>query len=228
MPTLAIIIPVLNDAQPLRELLTQLQLQRVQCADQFEIIVVDGGSHDDSVQVAECYADRVLSGSTGRARQMQAGALAASTTWLWFLHADSVLPDNLVSQLQRLPLNVRWGRFDVQFDQPSWIFSAIAGLMNWRSRWSGICTGDQGLFVEHKLFFELDGYADIPIMEDVELSSRLRRIAAPHCIDQALIISGRRWRRHGVLRTIVLMWWLRLLFFCGVSPQRLHRLYYCA
>ncbi|MCB1836414.1 MAG: TIGR04283 family arsenosugar biosynthesis glycosyltransferase [Alcanivoracaceae bacterium] len=220
--SLSIIIPVLNDASALAALLASLQAVR----DLVEIIVVDGGSTDASGEMAERYAHRVLHTAAGRAMQMQAGAQAATGTWLWFVHADSVLSPSLLAEMQQLPEHVQWGRCDVQFDDARAVFRMIAFFMNWRSRLTGICTGDQGMFVRRELFARIGGFASLPLMEDVELSDRLKKQAGLHCPATPLVTSARRWQAHGVLRTILLMWWLRLQFFVGVPVARLHRRYY--
>lgn len=219
---LSIIIPVLNDASALASLLASLQAAR----DRVEIIVVDGGSTDASGEIAERHAHRVLHTPPGRASQMQAGAQVATGTWLWFVHADSVLSPTLLAEIQQLPEHVQWGRCNVQFDDSRAAFRMIAFFMNWRSRLTGICTGDQGIFVRRELFSQTGGFASLPLMEDVELSARLKKQAHLHCPATPLVTSARRWQAHGVLRTILLMWWLRLQFFAGVPATRLHRRYY--
>lgn len=223
-PRLSIIIPVLNDASALSSLLVSLQGVR----DTVEIIVIDGGSSDASCEIAERYAHRLLHTAPGRATQMQAGAEVSSGTWLWFVHADSVLSSSLLADMQQLPDHWQWGRCDVQFDDSRAVFSMIALFMNWRSRLTGICTGDQGIFVRRELFSEVGGYASLPLMEDVDLSARLKHKARVHRPATPLVTSARRWQQHGVLRTILLMWWLRLQFFAGVPATTLHQRYYAA
>lgn len=219
---LSIIIPVLNDASALSSLLVSLQGVR----DTAEIIVVDGGSSDASCDIAERHAVKLLHTVPGRATQMQAGAQVAAGTWLWFVHADSALSPALVGEMQGLPDHWQWGRCDVQFDDAHAVFRMIAFFMNWRSRLTGICTGDQGMFVRRELFSGLGGFAPLPLMEDVEFSSRLKKRARLQRPATPLVTSARRWQKHGVLRTILLMWWLRLQFFAGVPATRLHRRYY--
>lgn len=219
---LSIIVPVLNDAAALSSLLVSLQ----QVRDSAEIIVVDGGSSDASCSIAERYAHRLLRTAPGRANQMQAGAQVATGNWLWFVHADSVLSPSLLVEMQQLPGHFQWGRCDVQFDDPRRVFRVIAFFMNWRSRLTGICTGDQGMFVRRELFSEIAGFASLPLMEDVELSARLKKRAPVRRPATPLVTSARRWQSQGVLRTILLMWWLRLQFFLGVPAASLHRRYY--
>lgn len=239
----SIVVPVLNDAGPLQRLLSSLQNMRNAL---WEIIVVDGGSADESLSIAERFADLTLKTAAGRARQMNAGAGAARGEVIWFVHADAIISADLVSALTQLrflqetvaeesPHKYRvslgradgfWGRCDVRLDQPAPIFRVIETMMNWRSRVTAIATGDQGIFVSRQLFLRMNGYADIPLMEDVELCARLRNEMPPLCLRTRIGASSRRWIQHGTSKTIVLMWWLRLLYFFGVSPSRLYRYYY--
>lgn len=234
----SIVVPVLNDAAPLKRLLSSLQGMRNAL---WEIIVVDGGSTDESMAVAERFADTILTAATGRAQQMNAGAAQANGDLVWFVHADANVSADLLSALTRLSAeqeNVRhgnfrqrgelfcWGRCDVRLDHSATIFRLIETLMNWRSRRTAIATGDQGIFVSRALFARINGYANIPLMEDVELCSRLRKEMAPLCLRNQIGVSSRRWTEHGIGKTIVLMWWLRLLYFLGASAARLHGYYY--
>jgi rSAM/selenodomain-associated transferase 2 len=194
-----------------------------------EVLVVDGGSVDDSRAVAARVPSvRWLSVAPGRARQMNAGAGAARGDVLLFLHADTSLPDGagaaIVAAL-RDPAVVG-GRFDVRLDSRRPLLGVVAWLMNWRSRLTDICTGDQGIFVRRSVFDALGGYPDIPLMEDVELTRRLKRRGRLAALRLRVATSARKWEREGVVRTIVLMWSLRLLYALGVSPARLHDWYY--
>ena len=222
MKKLAIIIPARNEAAHIVGTLMPLQVLR----SELEIIVVDGASTDNTAALAQPLCDQLLPSPPGRARQMNVGAAAANATTLLFLHADTQLPANFL-QLISLGLNgeKHWGRFDVQLQPSSPLLRLVARMMNWRSRLTSVCTGDQGVFVQNALFRELGGYADLPLMEDIELSKRLRRYCKPACLHPALITSSRRWQQHGVLRTVVLMWWLRALYWLGVSPHRLAKCY---
>ena len=222
---LSVIVPVLDDAEELDRLLPHL---RVECADA-EIIVVDGGSHDRTALVANAWPHaRYLLSDRGRARQMNAGARAAHGDVLLFLHADTRLPSGGPAAIARALEDpaVAGGRFDVSFASPRPVFRVIAAFMNWRSRLTGIATGDQAIFVRRAVFEALGGYRDIPLMEDVELCARLKRCGRMRCVRSRVITSARKWERDGVLRTIVLMWALRLFYFFGVDPRRLHRWYY--
>jgi rSAM/selenodomain-associated transferase 2 len=221
---ISIIVPVLNEADGIVPALQCLQPLR---SRGHEVIVVDGGSHDGTAALAEPLADRILHAPRGRARQMNAGAQAASGEVLLFLHADTRLPeaaDRLI-QLALQGTGGGWGRFDVVIEGKHPLLLVIAWSMNVRSRLSSICTGDQGLFVDRELFQHSGGYPQIELMEDIALTKRLRRIARPVVLTPAVTTSGRRWEQRGVWRTLLLMWWLRLRYFLGASPARLQRLY---
>jgi rSAM/selenodomain-associated transferase 2 len=222
---LAIIVPALREAANLARLLPALRA----AAPGAEIIVADAGSDDGTREVAARVAGvTVLTCERGRARQMNAGARAAHGDTLLFLHADTVLPDGFEASITRALAEpgVVAGRFDVRLDNPRWPFRMIASLMNLRSRWSGISTGDQALFVRRDVFEALGGFPDIPLMEDIELTRRLKRRGRQAALRERVTTSARKWEREGVARTIGLMWTLRLLYACGVSPARLHRWYY--
>ena len=223
--TLSIVIPCLNEAEIIAATLEGLQPLRARGA---EVIVVDGGSRDDSTMRARAWADHVLSAPRGRARQMNAGAAAARGDILIFLHADCALPasaDHLIVEgLTRERKG--WGRFDVDIRGRHMLLPVIATLMNMRSRLTGIATGDQGIFVTRTLFEAAGGFPDIALMEDVALSKRLKRFGAPLCLRHRIAASSRRWERHGVLRTMFLMWKLRLAYWFGADPDQLALRYY--
>ena len=222
---LSVVIPVLNEAPNLERLLPDLS----QKCPGAEVIVVDGGSTDGSTQVVAQYPPaRLVVSPRGRARQMNAGAREARGEILLFLHADTRLPDGAAEAIQAALTDPRvvGGRFDVRLDSPRVIFRLIAFFINCRSRLSRIATGDQGLFLRHHVFAEMGGYPEIPLMEDVEFSTRLKRCGTIACLRLAVTASARKWEREGVVRTVLLMWMLRLLYFFGVRPARLHRLYY--
>jgi len=220
---LSIVMPVLDEAAGIVAALQALAPLRAQG---HEVIVVDGGSRDGTPALAAPWVDRVVAGPRGRARQMNAGAALASGDVLLFLHADTVLPAAAASSLRAaMEAGALWGRFDVRIAGASVWFPVIAALMNGRSRLTRIATGDQALFVQATLFHRLGGYADQPLMEDVELSRRLRDVAAPACLKERVLTSGRRWETRGVWRTIFLMWRLRWAYWRGASPEVLARAY---
>lgn len=222
--TLAVIVPVLDEAAGITatlQALTPLRKRGVQ------VIVCDGGSADETVARAAPWADLVLAAPRGRARQMNAGAQRADAEVLLFLHADTRLPpqaDTLV--LQALADTGReWGRFDVQIEGRSAGLPVVARLMNLRSRLSGIATGDQAIFVRRAALQAVGGFPDQPLMEDIELSRRLKRRGRPVCLQARVVTSGRRWDRQGLCRTVLLMWQLRWLYARGASPEQLARRY---
>jgi rSAM/selenodomain-associated transferase 2 len=222
---LSIVIPALNEAANLARLLPELARD---CPGA-EIVVVDGGSDDGTPEVvARQPGVRLLASARGRARQMNRGARAAGGDTLLFLHADTRLPAGAATAMEEAlgDAGVVGGRFDVRFDSARALFRVVAWFMNVRSRLSSICTGDQAIFVRRADFEAVGGYPDIPLMEDIELSRRLKRHGRLAALRPRVTTSARKWEREGPLRTIGLMWALRLLHFCGVGPDRLHRWYY--
>lgn len=221
---LSIIVPIRNELDQLCDLLPALgHWQRQGC----EVIVVDGGSTDGCERQVASAGLPVLRSPPGRACQMNLGAQHAGGDVLLFLHADTVLPDNtqelLRSALSR-PGRV-WGRFDVRITGQHPMLAVVAAFMNLRSRLSGIATGDQAIFIKREVFDQIGGFPDQPLMEDVEISARLRRIARPVCLSVCVRTSGRRWETRGVWRTILLMWRLRWQYWRGVSAQQLAQAY---
>ena len=217
---LSIIIPCLNESEGISGTLAALAPLRARGA---EIIVVDGGSSDGTPERAAPHADCVLSAPRGRAVQMNAGAARARGEILLFLHADTLLPDSadalIVESLKRSRRS--WGRFDIAISGRSPLLRLVAWLMNARSRLTGIATGDQAIFATRSLFAAAGGYPEIALMEDIALSKRLKRFGPPLCLRHRLIASGRRWERHGVVRTVLLMWRLRLAYRLGADPAKL-------
>lgn len=222
--SISIIVPTLNEGEQIAGVLARLQPLR---ARGHEVILVDGGSSDATVAQAKGLADHVIDAPRGRASQMLAGSALASHEVLWFLHADTWVPDQadalIAAALQRAP----WGRFDVQLSgrHRRMALRVVEWLMNRRSCLTGIATGDQGIFVTRQALDAIGGMPLLPLMEDVELSRRLRRFGRPACVARPLITSSRRWEQRGVWRTIALMWLLRAAYALGVSPGRLARLY---
>jgi rSAM/selenodomain-associated transferase 2 len=221
---LSVIIPALNEAAAITATLQALQPLRRRGN---EVILVDGGSQDRTVDLGRPLVDRVLLAQTGRATQMRAGAAAATGSVLWFLHADTTAPrhaDKLIIKALQQDRTV-WGRFDIQLSQTRLLLKCVAWMMNLRSRLGGIATGDQGVFVMRRIYEDVGGFPDIPLMEDIALSRALLRHSRPASIRQPLVSSPRRWLAQGVLRTILRMWALRLAYFLGVSPERLAAYY---
>jgi rSAM/selenodomain-associated transferase 2 len=224
MSKLSIIMPVLNEGESIAAALDVLADLRARGT---EVIVVDGGSRDATVQRARPRADRVVLASRGRALQMNAGAEQASGDVLLFLHADTRVPadaDHVV--LKGLERSGRvWGRFDVKIDGRSPVLLVVAWFMNLRSRLTGIATGDQATFVRRSAFQAVGGFPAIALMEDIALCKQLKRVSRPLCLRERVITSGRRWEKKGVLSTIILMWHLRLAYFFGADPKELARQY---
>ena len=219
---LSIIIPTLNEEEGIVEFLQPLQQLRADC----ELLIVDGGSDDNTVELAQPYVDDVLKSAKGRAMQMNEGAAIASAPVLLFLHADTSLPDDALTQIQSaIDRGANWGRFDVTLSTNDLRLNIVAWMMNKRSYLTGIATGDQAVFVKKDLFEELSGFANIALMEDIELSSRLKKQGRPYCVKSKVISSARRWLSFGVIRTISLMWFLRLRYFFGADPIELEQLY---
>ena len=221
---LSIIIPALNEAARIERTLDCLQAMRRRGS---QVILVDGNSTDGTAAVAAPLVDCVVTATPGRASQMRAGLSAARHAAIWFLHADTLAPRNadvaIRTALQEETAG--WGRFDVRLDGRRPVFRLVERLMNWRSCLTGICTGDQGIFVLGELLDRAGGMPDLPLMEDIELSKRLRRLSAPCCLSEVIVTSSRRWETRGIVRTILLMWALRAAYALGGDPQRLARLY---
>jgi len=221
--TISVIIPTLNEEKTLAH-----TLACTSTLDVAEIVVVDGGSTDRTVQMAEAFCARVpnarvVTASRGRACQMNEGAKASRGEILLFLHADTQLPAKAKWIIESALADPRvvGGRFDVRFDRPSAWGTVISTLMNWRSRLGGIATGDQAMFVRRHVFERLGGFSDVPLMEDIEFSARLKQTGPTQALRATVTTSFRRWEQQGSLRTILLMWVLRFLYWIGVSPSRL-------
>ncbi|MGZ8195337.1 MAG: TIGR04283 family arsenosugar biosynthesis glycosyltransferase [Methylosarcina sp.] len=219
----SVIVPTLNEEHSILACLSALQALRDRC----EIIVVDGGSSDKTRIIAEDWADRLILSEKGRARQMNTGARAATGDVLIFLHADTFLPENAPELIQQqVERDGEWGRFDVQLSGDHFMFKIIGQLMNWRSRLTGIATGDQALFVTKKAFISAGGYPEIALMEDIAFSKTLKNTGPPVCLKARVISSSRKWQQEGIVRTIALMWSLRLQYFFGADPEALAHRYY--
>jgi len=221
-PRISVVVPVLNEAA---HIVASLQALAPLRARGHEVIVVDGGSDDGTPELARAHADRVLTAPRGRASQMNAGAGVASGAALLFLHVDVRLPQGADRMLLDALAARSWGRFDVTLDSPRALLRLVGAMMNLRSRLTGIATGDQAIFVRRDAFEAAGGYPEIPLMEDVELSTRLCRLGRPVCLRARALVSARRWEARGALRTIVLMWRLRWAYFFGADPRRLAERY---
>jgi rSAM/selenodomain-associated transferase 2 len=224
MSPISIVMPVLNEAAGIEAVLRALQPLR---ARGVEVVVADGGSTDHTKRFAARWADAVVDAPRGRARQMNAGAAQAQREVLLFLHADTLLPPDADRLIQAaLQRGAAWGRFDVRISGRPWMLWVVAWFINLRSRLSGIATGDQALFITRPLFEQLGGFADQPLMEDVELCRSLKALGLrPACLRERVTTSGRRWEQRGVWRTIVLMWWLRWRYWRGAAPSELAKVY---
>ena len=219
---LSIVVPCLDEATTIGATLRNLEHLRRNGA---EVIVVDGGSADGTPELCRPLCDQLVIAECGRARQMNAGAARASSENLLFLHADSSLPDRAIDRVVDGLKRRCWGRFDVQIVGRSRLLPLVGTAMNIRSRLTGIATGDQAIFVRRRVFEEIGGFPEQPLMEDIEFSTRMRRIQRPCCLREKVRTSGRRWDHNGGLRTIVLMWRLRLAYALGADAARLSARY---
>lgn len=218
--TLAIVVPVLNEIDRVPVLL-ELSARAGHCG--IEALFVDGGSSDGSAEALRQGGAAVLESPRGRAIQMNAGAVATSGDILLFLHADTELPAGAERAVASglAETDAVWGRFDASIEGESWLLRIVAVAMNWRSRITGIATGDQAIFVRREAFESAGGFPQQALMEDVELCRRLRRQSRPVCLRQRVMTSGRRWHTRGVIRTILLMWELRFRYWLGSDPEQL-------
>jgi rSAM/selenodomain-associated transferase 2 len=221
-PRISIVIPVLNEASCLDQNLTRL-FRTPGVSDHCEVIVCDGGSADNSLEVIQRHPCQVVHSNSGRAMQMNTGAEQAQGKWLLFLHADSVLPNNFINAIGT---SSEWGFFRLRLDDDAFVYRIIESAINLRTRFSRVAGGDQGLYFNRRFFESINGFPQIPLMEDLAICKSARRRASPKLIPAALTSSNRRWREQGVVKTVLLMWSLRLAYWLGVDPQRLHRIYY--
>lgn len=219
----SLIVPVLNEADQIESLARRLRLLKGDYAK--EIIVVDGGSTDGTAEALSTEFT-VIQSEKGRAKQMNAGARFASGTWLFFLHADTILGGQHIAQAMMEATMAKWGRFNIRLSGEHKAFRLIEFMVNLRSRYTGVATGDQCLFVRRDLFESLNGFADIPLMEDVELTKRLKKISKPVCINKCVVTSSRKWESEGIIKTVLLMWRLRFSYWLGTPPDELVRQYY--
>ncbi len=220
----SIIVPTLNESRSIEACLTRLHALR---DDLVEIIVVDGGSDDTTIELARSLADIVISAERGRALQMNAGAEVASGDYLFFLHADTLIPGGFVGRLNEIEqCNVRWGFFKLKLMDGHPVFRLIESMINWRSSFFSIGTGDQLIYCQRDCFAAIGGFQEIPIMEDVALSKSLKaNFGSAHIVPETVQTSARRWRQYGIVRTVLLMWRLRWEYFLGVNPKKLAQRY---
>jgi len=221
VPRVSVVVPVLNDARALESL-----LPRMAGSPRLEIIVADGGSVDRSAAVTRAHGCRLVSSRPGRGYQLAEGCAGARAPWIWMLHADSVPSPEAFNHLLGLsPEHPGWGRFSVSL-APGAPLEIVACSMNLRSRLTGICTGDQGIFVHRELLDAVGGVPRQSLMEDIELSRRLKARQRPSCRGERIASSPRRWRAQGTLRTVLSMWLFRLRYWLGTDAERLAREYY--
>lgn len=218
----SIIVPMLNEASGLPDLCEHLvPLARAGA----EVILVDGGSRDGSLAIARAAGFRVLESAAGRARQMNAGAEQSSGDALLFLHADTRLPEGALIAVTQALRQRPWGRFDVRIAGKPQTLRLVAALMNWRSRLTGIATGDQALFMTRQAYAAVGGFPEQPLMEDIDICRALKTLGKPACLPLRVLTSGRRWEQRGVWRTIALMWWLRWRYWLGAPVEEVARAY---
>ena len=228
-PAISVIIPTLDEAGELPAALESCVTRNLPQ----ELLVVDGGSRDATRELADLFfrehevaASRFIDSASGRARQMNAGAKVAHGDVLLFLHADTRLPEHGLDAIRAaIRRGAVWGRFDVQLSGANRLYRLIEWLMNWRSRLTGVTTGDQAMFVRRDAYHIIGGFAPLPLMEDIDLARRLKIFGQPESLRERVVTSSRRWEQGGIARTLLRMWILRFLFFVGVSPARLWKWY---
>jgi len=221
-PSIALVVPLLNEAAVLPALLAMVRGLPVD-----ELVLVDGGSQDGTAEMLAQCGLRWLKSSAGRANQMNAGAAICHSDLLLFLHADTQISPEQIDHLRAVfaDTTLQSGRFDLRVSGSGWVFRLISTMINLRSRCTKIASGDQAMFVRRTRFVAVGGFPNLPLMEDIALSRRLKQAGGVVSLRAQVVTSSRRWRQGGVVRTIVLMWLLRLGFYAGVSPQRLARFY---
>ncbi len=238
--TISIIIPVLNEADNLLLLFDNINKLK---PNPQQVILVDGGSNDDSIDIIQSFINKLkpdndrkidwqmTESKAGRALQMNTGAALATSDVLLFLHADTQLPMNAIESVSEAMKRAEWGRFDVQIASRQPTLRLVSQMINWRSRLSGIATGDQAIFISQSLFERIGNYPNQALMEDIELckqlkGKQLKGMAKPACLKSKVITSARRWQQHGTWRTIILMWHLRFDYWRGVSADNIKARYY--
>ena len=218
---ITVVIPALNEEQVIRR-----SVHSAVSAGAIEVIVSDGGSRDQTVERAiEAGASSVVRSMPGRGVQMNFAAHLATGQFILFLHADNELPEQALRQIC-VHEEAAWGAFQQQIDSRRKVYRLIEWGNDLRVRWRQVPFGDQGMFVRRTLFEELGGFAEIPLMEDVELSHRLRKVQAPVLLQGPLQISARRWEKKGVLRQTLTNWMIQLSYARGISVEQLAQKYY--
>ena len=226
MASLCIIVPTLNEAPTIATFLTQLKSQLADGSDKCHLFVVDGGSDDATCDIVLKFDVVLLNGPRGRAQQMNYAAAKSSADYLLFLHCDTQLPDNFVNHFSQLAeASAPWGFFQLRLSGARWPFRIIEKAITWRSSLSAIASGDQAIFVKRSAWLEVKGYRDLELMEDIDLCKRLRQRAKPYIVPGSVLTSSRRWENRGVIKTVFLMWGLRLAYYFGVSDKTLARWY---
>ncbi|MDG2087598.1 MAG: TIGR04283 family arsenosugar biosynthesis glycosyltransferase [Arenicellaceae bacterium] len=220
---ISVIIPVLCEVENISTLRQSTHMFR---SLGIEVIIVDGGSDDGTQELVRAFADNFISAPLGRAKQLNAGAASAKGEVLLFLHADTNISNEAFVQARDRIGSSEWGRFDVRIDNSKWFYRIVEYMINLRSRITGIATGDQAIFVRKSLFYDIGGFADIPLMEDVEISRRLKQRARPVCLKQKVVTSARYWEKHGLFTSVLRMWSIRFAYWVGCSPERLYKRYY--
>jgi rSAM/selenodomain-associated transferase 2 len=222
MLRISVIIPALNE-----ESIIFSTLEALGPVEPEEVIVVDGGSTDQTREIVACTDATLVSSTCGRAEQMNHGARLARGDVFLFLHADTRLPPSAIRDIRSALEDPRWvgGRFDVRLEGNHRIFGLIGALINLRSRLTKVATGDQAIFVRREIFEEIGGFPNLPLIEDIAFSRSLKKKGKVACLKSQVATSARRWEREGIWQTVLRMWVLRFLYFAGVSPYRLKRYY---
>jgi len=225
-PAISLIIPVLNEAKNISEIIQHIR--ELDADGAAEIIVVDGDPEGSTINTIKDEGVRTVISEKGRARQMNRGAALATSDILLFLHADTFLPSNAFGLIQAAMNDKSFvgGAFDLGFNTRRRIFKITETYVFLRTRLTKMPFGDQAIFIRHHHFEQLGGYRDIPIMEDVELMKRIRKRGDRiHIIPEKVRTSARRYEQEGIIYTTIRNWMLQLQYALGVSPERLVRWY---